>query len=76
MLLLLVLQNESEILPFPNKNIDFQLPDPDFEDLRQKDFPRMGNTQNQLLEEEVKTKAEGDIFFLKYDLLAVGYMFI
>lgn len=34
--------NESEILPFPNKELDFSLPDTsDFTDLQNKSFPRL-----------------------------------
>lgn len=34
------MQNESEILPFPNKETDFALPDVDYRDLLHKCFPR------------------------------------
>lgn len=38
----LFLQNESEILPFPNKEVDFSLPDTsDFADLQNRAFPRL-----------------------------------
>ena len=37
-----LLQNESEILPFPNSQSDFSLPDTsDFTDLQNKAFPRL-----------------------------------
>ena len=40
--LLCLLQNESEIIPFPNGQSDFSLPDTaDFTDLQNKAFPRL-----------------------------------
>ncbi|XP_025111142.1 LOW QUALITY PROTEIN: uncharacterized protein LOC112574336 [Pomacea canaliculata] len=51
--------NESEILPFPNKPVDFQLNSSEFQDIFQKEYPRMHSTQGQIQVEEVKTKPEG-----------------
>ncbi|XP_060562308.1 MRG/MORF4L-binding protein-like isoform X2 [Ruditapes philippinarum] len=33
--------NESEILPFPNKELDFSLPEKDFSDVKETSFPRL-----------------------------------
>ncbi|KAL3868313.1 hypothetical protein ACJMK2_041134 [Sinanodonta woodiana] len=46
--------NESEILPFPNKELDFSLPDEEFSDLMQRDFPRMPPSSR--VEENSKTE--------------------
>lgn len=36
------LQNESEILPFPNREEEFVLPEDTYADLMDKNFPRQG----------------------------------
>lgn len=59
-----LLQNESEILPFPNKPVDFQLNSSEFQDIFQKEYPRMHSTQGQIQVEEVKTKPEGNCYIL------------
>ena len=53
------LQNESEILPFPNKPINFELPGADYEQLRDAEFPRMRNVITASPAEEIKAKPEG-----------------
>jgi hypothetical protein len=51
-------QSESEIVPFPNKPIDFQLPERDYTHLTEADFPRM-HVVAAASAEEVKIKPEG-----------------
>ena len=57
------LQNESEILPFPNKPINFELPERDYEQLCEADFPRMRNVITASPVEETKAKPEGTLLF-------------
>ena len=56
-----VLQHESEIIPFPNKELEFQLPKADFGELMDEDFPRTAATETvaPLHEEEARPKSGG-----------------
>ena len=51
------------ILPFPNKPIDFELPERDYEQLCEADFPRMRNVITASPVEETKAKPEGTLLF-------------
>ncbi|KAK7508337.1 hypothetical protein BaRGS_00000576 [Batillaria attramentaria] len=51
--------NESEILPFPNKAVDFQLPYSEHKEYSEDAFPRMQNLQGTPAAEDVKAKPEG-----------------
>ncbi|XP_060077452.1 MRG/MORF4L-binding protein-like [Ylistrum balloti] len=50
--------NESEILPFPNKDIDFALPGEDFSDLFNKEFPRSHSTSHRSLDDSKSDKSD------------------
>lgn len=48
-------QNESEIIPFPNKEVEFELSGEDFKDLITKEYPRISNDSAQEDKSEVKS---------------------
>ncbi|XP_033738574.1 MRG/MORF4L-binding protein-like [Pecten maximus] len=50
--------NESEILPFPNKEIDFVLPEEDFSDVVQKEFPRSQSTAQKSQDDSKSDKSD------------------
>lgn len=51
--------NESEIVPFPNKQLDFKLPNGEYTQLVDADFPRMHKVATVSPTEEFKTEPEG-----------------
>lgn len=48
-------QNESEIIPFPNKEVEFELSGEDFKDIITKEYPRISNDSAQEDKSEVKS---------------------
>ncbi|OWF38090.1 MRG/MORF4L-binding protein-like [Mizuhopecten yessoensis] len=50
--------NESEILPFPNKEVDFLLPDEDFSDFTPKEFPRSNFTSHKFQDDSKSDKSD------------------
>lgn len=47
--------NESEIIPFPNKEVEFELSGEDFKDIITKEYPRISNDSAQEDKSEVKS---------------------
>ena len=62
---MLLLQNESEILPFPNKENDFILPEEDYQELTSKSYPRVGEIPRA---EEKKAETHSMSLMLWYSL--------
>ncbi|XP_052777422.1 MRG/MORF4L-binding protein-like isoform X2 [Mya arenaria] len=50
--------NESEIIPFPNKENDFELPDGDFSDLKDRSFPRLSVQKTEVDEKPSSEKLD------------------
>ena len=49
-------KNESEILPFPNKELDFILPEKDFAEIKESSFPRLKPQKQDTDKLEAKTE--------------------
>ena len=62
---MLLLQNESEILPFPNKENDFILPEEDYQELTNKSYPRVGEMPR-AEEKKAETHSMSLILFSKW----------
>ncbi|KAH3694994.1 hypothetical protein DPMN_082441 [Dreissena polymorpha] len=54
-------QNESEIIPFPNKENEFELPEEGYTELKEKCFPRLSHPASDSEEKPDKTETGEDL---------------